>query len=45
MFEDDFDIDKLGDDVNDKIVRVKYVKVGCLKNKIKNKDEREDFMC
>ena len=43
MLEDDFDIDKLGDDVNDKIARAKHVKAGRSKNKIKNKDEIEDL--
>ena len=43
MLEDDFDLDKLGDDVNDKIARAKHVKAGRSKNKIKNKDEIEDL--
>lgn len=42
MLEDDFDIDKLGDDVNDQIARAKHVKAGLSKNKIKNKDAIED---
>lgn len=43
MLEDDFDLNKLGDDVNDKIARAKHVKAGRSKNKIKNKDEIEDL--
>ena len=41
MLEDDFDLDKLGDDVNDKIAIANAAKRGRSKNKINNKDEIE----
>ena len=43
MLEGDFDVDKLGDDVNDRIKRAKHVKAGLSKNKVKNKDQIEDL--